>query len=112
SREVDQAPPAQPQDRFRVASLTKSMVATLVMQEVEAGRLDLDTRVNTIIPGLFPGHHAVTVEQLLSHRSGLQTGTDHLLLTKIQDPTQWHQFLTAIGLDYSSDEYLAVVNAL
>lgn len=111
-REVGARPPAQPQDRFRVASITKTMIATLVLQEVEAGTFDLDTPVSSIVPGLFPGRGSVTVEQLLSHRSGAPTATDHVLLTRIQDPSSWDQFLAAIGQDYSDEDHLWVVNNL
>lgn len=63
--------PARPEDRFRVASVTKSMVATLALQEVARGRWSLSTTVGSVLPGLLPDHDEVTVEQLLSHRSGL-----------------------------------------
>lgn len=112
SRELHRRPPAQPQDRFRVASITKTMIATLVMQEVQAGAFDVDTPVNDIVPGLFPDHDDVTVEHLLSHTSGAQTATDWLLLTRIEDPASWEDFFSAIGQDYSDAEHLAVVNAL
>lgn len=111
-REVDRRAPAQPHDRFRVASITKPMVATLVMQEVEAGTLALDTQVNDLVPGLFPEQPDVTVEHLLSHRSGAQTGTDALLQSRIEDLTDWEQFVDAIGQEYTDAEQLAVVNAL
>lgn len=62
---------ARPSDTVRVASNTKAMVATLVMQEVQRGRWTLRTTVNSVVPGLLPGHDEVTIEQLLSHRSGI-----------------------------------------
>ena len=112
SRQVDHRPPAQPQDRFRVASITKTMVATVVLQEVEAGTFALDTPVNEVVPGMFPGRDGVTVEDLLSHRSGAQTATDWLLLSRIEDPTSWEDLLSAMGQDYTDADHLAVVNAL
>ena len=63
--------PARPEDRFRIASVTKPMVATLALQEVARGRWSLSTTVGSVLPGLLPGHDRITVEQLLSHRSGL-----------------------------------------
>lgn len=63
--------PARPTDRVRVGSITKPMVATVVMQLVDEGRLRLDTTVDQVYPGLLPGHGDITIEQLLSHRSGL-----------------------------------------
>lgn len=112
TRELDGAAPARAHDQFRVGSITKTMVATLVMQEVEAGTLRLDTPVDDIVPGLFPDHPDITVEQLLSHRSGAQTGTDALLLSQMEDPTDWEQFIDAVGLDYTEEDHLATVNGL
>lgn len=62
---------ARPRDRFRAASITKTMVATLVLQQVQRGRWTLDTRVDRVLPHVLPGHGDVTIRQLLSHRSGL-----------------------------------------
>ncbi len=111
-RDIDRRPPAQPQDRFRVGSITKTMVATVVLQEVEAGTLALDTRVNDVVPGLFPGQPGVTVEHLLSHRSGAQTASLELIATRMTDLADWGQFVAAIGEDYTQEDHLDVVNSL
>ena len=108
-REVNKNPKALEHSPFRAASITKTMVATLVLQEVEAGTFALDTPVNDLLPGLFPGHPDVTVEHLLTHRSGAQTGTDLSIASKIQGPT-WQDFIDALGMDYTDEEHLAVVN--
>lgn len=109
AREVGKNPPALEQSPFRTASITKTMVATLVMQEVEAGTFTLDTPVNDLVPGLFPEHQDVTVEHLLTHRSGAQTGTMLSIAAKGTGPT-WEDFIAALGLDYTDEEHLAVVN--
>lgn len=69
---------AEPTDRYHVASVTKSMVATLVMKEIEAGNWTLDTRVHDVFPNLYPGGGNRTVRQLLSHRSGMPNHTEHM----------------------------------
>lgn len=69
-RSIDAAVPARGADRARVGSVTKSMIATLALQEVQAHRWTLSTTVEQVWPGLLPGHGQVTLEQLLSHRSG------------------------------------------
>ena len=56
---------------FPVESITKSMVATAVMQDVAAGRLGLSDTVEHWLPGLVRGGDRMTVRQLLSHRSGI-----------------------------------------
>lgn len=69
---------AEPTDRYHAASVTKSMVATLVMKEIEAGNWTLDTRVHDVFPNLYPGGGDRTVRQLLSHRSGMPNHTEHM----------------------------------
>jgi CubicO group peptidase (beta-lactamase class C family) len=59
---------------FRVGSISKLFNAIAVMQQVEAGKLDLDAPLpQDVLPlNPFPGTPAVTLRQILCHRSGLQ----------------------------------------
>ncbi|MFD5084721.1 serine hydrolase domain-containing protein [Kitasatospora sp. NPDC058406] len=57
--------------RFRIASVTKTFVATVVLQLVGEGRFGLDDSVESLLPGAVPGGGSVTVRQLLNHTSGL-----------------------------------------
>ena len=66
------ASPMRQGTRFPIASITKSMTATLVMQLVEENRLSLDDTVASVLPGLLRHGRSITVRDLLSHRSGLQ----------------------------------------
>jgi D-alanyl-D-alanine carboxypeptidase len=63
--------PLRPTDRFRVGSVTKSFVATVVLQLVGEGRLALDDTVERWLPGLVPNGDHITVRELLNHTSGL-----------------------------------------
>lgn len=57
---------------WRWASVTKQMVAILVMQQVERGAIDLDKAASEYLPGFkSPNATSVTIRQLLQHRSGL-----------------------------------------
>jgi D-alanyl-D-alanine carboxypeptidase len=58
-------------DRFKVASITKTFVATAVLQLVGEGKLGLDDTVAQWLPGLVPNGDHITVRELLSHTSGL-----------------------------------------
>ena len=58
-------------DRFRVGSVTKTFVATVVMQLVAERKLTLDDSVEQHLPGLVPNGGAITIRELLSHTSGL-----------------------------------------
>jgi len=63
------------QDRFHVGSDTKAMTALLAAILVEEGRLRWNTTVGEIYPELVAGMAAgakdITLEQLLSHTSGI-----------------------------------------
>ncbi|NNJ25905.1 serine hydrolase domain-containing protein [Alienimonas chondri] len=65
-------PPATPETRFAVASLTKPLVATLALAAVERGELSLGDRVCDHLPAFVGGQkRRVRVLHLLSHTSGL-----------------------------------------
>ena len=63
-------------DRVRIGSLTKTFVATVVLQLVGEGRLSLDDSVERWLPGLVPNGDRITVRELLNHTSGLFDFTD------------------------------------
>jgi CubicO group peptidase (beta-lactamase class C family) len=56
-----------PETRFRIASITKPLVATLAMRLVEEGRLALDEPLT----GLRLPWAGITLRHLLSHQAGL-----------------------------------------
>lgn len=55
---------------LHIASVSKVLTATAVLKLVNAGKLDLDQKVNTILK-TFP-YPDCTVRMLLSHRSGMR----------------------------------------
>lgn len=57
--------------RWRIASVSKVFVATLVLQLVAEKRVGLDEPVQRYLPGLLPYPEPITVRQLLQHTSGL-----------------------------------------
>ncbi len=69
--DVDDHRAMKPDDRFPIQSLTKTMVATLVLQLVADEELALRDTVEDILPGLLPQGRRITIEHLLSHRAGL-----------------------------------------
>ncbi|MGW6741192.1 serine hydrolase domain-containing protein [Streptomyces sp. NPDC055025] len=68
-----------PQDRFRVGSITKTFVATVLLQLEAEGRVDLDDTVDSVLPGLVRGNghdgREITLRQLLNHTSGIYNYT-------------------------------------
>ncbi|MEU9864982.1 serine hydrolase domain-containing protein [Streptomyces sp. NPDC047971] len=66
-------------DRYRVGSITKTFVATVLLQLQAEGRLDLDDPVEKWLPGVVRGNghdgRKTTVRQLLNHTSGIYSVT-------------------------------------
>ncbi|MFD6353043.1 serine hydrolase domain-containing protein [Nocardia tengchongensis] len=65
-----------PEDaRVRIGSNTKTYVATVVLQLVGEGKVELDAPIERYLPGVVRGNgndgNRVTVRQLLQHTSGL-----------------------------------------
>lgn len=76
--ELGKTRPVPVHGRFRVGSITKAFVATVVLQLVDEGRLRLDDTVETWLPGAVPDGDSITVRQLLNHTSGLYDVVDTL----------------------------------
>ncbi|MGM0453387.1 MAG: serine hydrolase domain-containing protein [Thermodesulfobacteriota bacterium] len=56
---------------FRIASLTKTFTATLIVKLIDAGLVDFDDTVADWLPGLVDNGASITVKQLLNMTSGL-----------------------------------------
>jgi D-alanyl-D-alanine carboxypeptidase len=63
--------PMRPDDGFRAGSMTKTFVATVVLQLVDEGRLSLSDTVERWLPGILPYGDKITVRELLNHTSGI-----------------------------------------
>ena len=81
-----------PPDLWRWASVTKQVVAVLVMQEVAQGHIALDAPVNRYLPA-FKSQNAgtITVRQLLRHQSGLPN-PDDVAASSIADSAYYFPF--------------------
>ncbi|GAB2470604.1 hypothetical protein GCM10027063_08790 [Promicromonospora xylanilytica] len=109
TREREGRAPARERDRFRVASNTKPMIATLVMQEVEKGTWTLDTPVEDVLPGVMP--EGVTIEQLLSHRSGAPTATDWILTSRVTDPASFDEVFAVMGQEVTAADHIEALRS-
>ncbi|MFI6689836.1 serine hydrolase domain-containing protein [Streptomyces sp. NPDC050485] len=74
--------PMRRDSRFRIGSMTKPFVATVVLQLVGEGRVVLDAPVERYLPGVVRGHgndgRRITIRQLLQHTSGIPDYLDYL----------------------------------
>ncbi|PNY35294.1 hypothetical protein C2E31_18945, partial [Rhodopirellula baltica] len=78
-------------DKFSIGSNTKSMTATLAAVLVDEGKIDWSTTIGDVWPkassqDLHPKLRSVTLEQLLSHQSGMAANVSEL------DPAAWSDF--------------------
>jgi CubicO group peptidase (beta-lactamase class C family) len=78
--------PNQPDTKFRIASVSKPVVAILVMKLVEQGKISLDGRVSDYLPDFRKDANKITVRHLLSHTSGLPGGAGSLDGREMRDP--------------------------
>jgi len=62
---------AQPDDTFWVGSITKSFVATVVMQLVAEHKLRLDDRLSKLLPRRIRHGAQIRLRNLLNHTSGI-----------------------------------------
>lgn len=63
--------PMHARDHFKIASVTKTYTATVVLQLVGEGKLSLNDTVQRRLPGVVPNGSKITIRQLLNHTSGL-----------------------------------------
>jgi D-alanyl-D-alanine carboxypeptidase len=75
--------------RFWIASNTKSMTAAVIVQLAQEGKLSLDDPVSKYVPSV-PNGDNITIDELLTMRSGLYNYTDapELAASVDRDPTK------------------------
>ena len=86
-------------DHVRIGSNTKTWTGTVILQLVQEGKLRLDDPVSTHRPDVPNGQH-ITIDQLLSMRSGLYNYSESLELNQTLD--------TNPSKVWSPDELLAI----
>ncbi|MEO8548733.1 MAG: serine hydrolase domain-containing protein, partial [Kofleriaceae bacterium] len=78
---------------YRIGSVTKQFTAVAILQLVEQGKLALTDDVRKYVPA-YPAHDpAITIDQLLTHTSGIPTYTDGDWIDAGQHPLTHAQVL-------------------
>ena len=81
--------------RFRIASITKTFTAVMILQLVEEGKLKLTDTLDKFFPQV-PNAQKITILQILSHRSGIPNVR--------RDQATWKP-----GAPVTKDEMLALI---
>ncbi|UHA75540.1 serine hydrolase domain-containing protein [Paenibacillus sp. 481] len=95
----------QPDFHFRIGSITKTFVATVVLQLAGEGKLSLDDTVEKWLPGVVQGNghdgSQITVRQLLNMTSGIADCVNESLMKTLNEnrfKTYTAEELVKIGL--------------
>lgn len=82
--------PLTVEDRFQIGSITKTFVATVVLQLVEEGTLTLEDTLDEWLPSQvlekIPNAEQITISQLLNHTSGIVDYTLPLFFQAQRNP--------------------------
>ncbi len=95
--------PAAPDTKFRLGSITKQFTATLVLQMVEEGKIDLNAPIARYLPDYpKPNADRITVHHLLNHTSGIPGYTELPQFASIsreaRGPEQFLSVFSGLGL--------------
>ncbi|MEV7133112.1 serine hydrolase domain-containing protein [Arthrobacter sp. NPDC093128] len=98
-RSIGGSDPVTPEDHVRIGSITKTWTGTVILQLVQEGRIKLDDPVADYRPDV-PNGANITIEQLLTMRSGLYNYTEALEVNQVLDADP--------GKAWTPEELLAV----
>lgn len=93
-------------DRFRIASITKPMVATVLFQLESEGELDLDGTISDYLPGLVPYEDEPTIEQVMNHTGGVPEYFGYLYPSLLENDIS--DFVAGYREHYSPEELIEI----
>ena len=80
--------------KFRIASVSKTFTAVLIMKLVEENKIHLDSTIHHYFPKYKgPGGSEVTIDQLLTSSSGIENSLDGLGLEPYQSKISLEDFI-------------------
>jgi len=109
-----------PEMAFAIGSITKNMVAALMLQLAEEGKLSLEDPIGNWLPSYPHVNAAITIRQMLNHTSGLfmfwnnpqlwddlvRYRTKHFTPEEVLSYLKEPQFRPGEGCRYSNTNYL------
>jgi D-alanyl-D-alanine carboxypeptidase len=88
--------------KFRVGSITKSLTAAIIFQLIEEGKLSLDSTIDTYLPNVVNADK-ITIQQLLSHSSGIHNLTADDSFRKIMENPHTREELEGLINEMGAD---------
>jgi CubicO group peptidase (beta-lactamase class C family) len=87
--------PASSLTRYRIGSISKVFTATMIFQLEEEGKLSTEATLGTYFPQIPNADH-ITINQMLSHHSGIHSFTDDSLYTTYMTLPKTHEEMLQI----------------
>ena len=100
--DLEMQAPAAIDDHVRIASITKTFVATVILQLVDEGALGLDDVLESFVPGV-PNGAEITIRQVLGMEAGIADF--------IYDPVIAEGYLADPLLPFTPEDALAIIQA-
>jgi D-alanyl-D-alanine carboxypeptidase len=101
-RDLKMQSPAAIDDHVRIASITKTFVATVILQLVDEGALGLDDSLESHLAGV-PNGDGITIRQVLGMSAGI--------FDFIHDPVIAEDYVADPLLPFTPDDALAIIRA-
>jgi CubicO group peptidase (beta-lactamase class C family) len=90
--DLDRRLPASPDQLFQIGSITKSLTAMALFVLADRGRLDLDGRVQHLLPEVPLPPVPISVRHLLEHSSGLPNSLEESPFLDVPGGRLWSAF--------------------
>ncbi|MBF6607325.1 MAG: beta-lactamase family protein [Flavobacterium sp.] len=100
--------------KFRIGSISKTFTSALTFKAIEENKIKLSDLLSKFYPSV-PNSEKITIEMLLSHRSGIHNFTDNddyeSWSTSPKTPSEMVEIITAGGSDFEPDSKADYSNA-
>ena len=89
----------RPEMVFRLCSVTKQFTAVAISMLVEQGRLSLNDEITKFFPDYPTGRRKVTVENLLTHTSGIKDYIEKLWPARMREDLRLERLIAVFKND-------------
>lgn len=103
--DLDGRVPATPDQLFQIGSITKSLTVMALFVLAERGKLDLQARVQDLLPEVPLPPEPITIKQLIEHSSGLPNGVGETIFPDVPGRRFWTGFPPGSRYSYCNTGY-------